>query len=150
MKNNLQIVPWSRCIPWKKSAKLEFLYGPMYLQLDDYPPYYDLNMTFLRQTLTKTWDVVINIKIILKRSSAWSPSATTILPSPRMPQAWGGRVRALSSGRHRCHPRGSRTHRECDRRPQVIHINGPRRRQAHFNHCHTNGVGGKIIPLWHL
>ena len=36
----------------RKSAALTRLYGPMYLDLDDYPPYYDKNLSFLRHTST--------------------------------------------------------------------------------------------------
>ena len=38
----------------RKSATLTCLYGPIYLQLDDYPPYSDKNPSFLRHTLTET------------------------------------------------------------------------------------------------
>ena len=40
-ETHLQIFPWTRCIPFKKGAKLTGLHGPMYIQLDDYPPYSD-------------------------------------------------------------------------------------------------------------
>ena len=32
---------------------LTLLYGPIYLELDDYPPYSDKNESFLRHTLTE-------------------------------------------------------------------------------------------------
>ena len=34
----------------RKSATLTRIYGPMYLYLDDYSPYYDKNISFLRHT----------------------------------------------------------------------------------------------------
>ena len=34
-------------------ATLTFLHGPMYLELDYYPPYSDKNQSFLRHTLTE-------------------------------------------------------------------------------------------------
>ena len=42
-------------------AKLNILYGPMHLPLDDYPPYSDKNPIFLRQKLTKNSDVFMDI-----------------------------------------------------------------------------------------
>ena len=38
----------------RKCATLTCIYGTMYLQLDDYPPYSDKNQTFLRHTVTAT------------------------------------------------------------------------------------------------
>ena len=36
-----------------KSATLTRLYGHVYLDLDEYPPYYDKNQSFLRHLLTE-------------------------------------------------------------------------------------------------
>ena len=48
-------IPWSKMDRLKKNATLTCVYGPMYLQLDDYPPYSGKNQTFLRHILTATW-----------------------------------------------------------------------------------------------
>ena len=42
-------------------------YGPMYLPLDEYPPYSDKNPTSLRQTLTNNSDVFMDIQIMINR-----------------------------------------------------------------------------------
>ena len=47
-------IPLSKMYCFKKSATLTHLYEPMYLELDDYPPYFDKNQSFLRHKLTKT------------------------------------------------------------------------------------------------
>ena len=49
----------------RKSATLTYLYEPMYLELDDYPPYSDKILSFLRHTLTETLDLFIDIPIAL-------------------------------------------------------------------------------------
>ena len=36
-------IPLSKIYRLRKSATLKRLYGPIYLKLDDYPPYYDKN-----------------------------------------------------------------------------------------------------------
>ena len=46
-------IPLSKMYCLKKSAALTRLYGPMYFDLDDYPPYSDKNNSFLRHTLTE-------------------------------------------------------------------------------------------------
>ena len=58
-------MPLRKMYQFLKSATLTYLYGLMYLQLDDYPPYYDKNQTFLRHTLTGTWYVLMDIPIML-------------------------------------------------------------------------------------
>ena len=45
-------IPVSKCFRLRKSATLTRLYGPIYLELDYYPPYYDKNMSILIHTLT--------------------------------------------------------------------------------------------------
>ena len=37
-----------------KTETLKRLYGPMYLEFDDYPPYSDKKLSFLRHTLAET------------------------------------------------------------------------------------------------
>ena len=49
----------------RKSATLTRLYGTMYLELDDYPLYYDKNVSFFRHTLTENCDVFKDIPITL-------------------------------------------------------------------------------------
>ena len=44
-------IPLSKIYRLRKSATLISLYGPMYLELDDYPPYYDENQSFVRHKL---------------------------------------------------------------------------------------------------
>ena len=39
----------------RKSATLTRLYGPMNLELDDYPPYFDLKLHFLRHLYMKLY-----------------------------------------------------------------------------------------------
>ena len=41
VKKPQQKSPWAKCIDLRKIATLTCLYGPMYLDLDDYPPYSD-------------------------------------------------------------------------------------------------------------
>ena len=62
--------PWAVFITFK-SAKLTCPYGPMYLYLDKYASYSDKNYTFLRHTLAKTWDVFMDIQIMLNKIN-WS------------------------------------------------------------------------------
>ena len=50
---------------FQKNGKRLCLYGPIYLPLDDYPPYSDKNSTFLRKTLTNDPDVFIYIHIMM-------------------------------------------------------------------------------------
>ena len=47
-------IPLRKMYRLRKSATLTHPYGPMYLELDDYPPYSDKNVSFLRHTLTET------------------------------------------------------------------------------------------------
>ena len=47
-------IPRSKMYSLRKSATLTRLYGPVYLYLDEYPPYSDKNKSFLRHTLTET------------------------------------------------------------------------------------------------
>ena len=49
----------------RKSATLTYLYGHMYLELDEYPPYSDKNVSILRHMLPGTLDVFIDIPIAL-------------------------------------------------------------------------------------
>ena len=47
-------VPWIKMNPLGKNSTLTCLYGPMYLQLYDYPPYFGKNLKCLRHILTAT------------------------------------------------------------------------------------------------
>ena len=47
-------VPLRKIYCLRKITKLTCLYGPMYLQLNDYPPYSDEKSGILRNTLTET------------------------------------------------------------------------------------------------
>ena len=58
-------IPLNKTYYLGKIVTLTFLYGPMYLTLDDYPPYSDENPTFLRQTLTNNSDVFMDLKIMM-------------------------------------------------------------------------------------
>ena len=55
VKKHLQTLFWVKLIA-KKSAILTCLYGPIYLELDDYPPYSDKKLDI--------FDTHINIKFI--------------------------------------------------------------------------------------
>ena len=58
-------IPLSKMYRLRKGATLIHLYWPMYLDFDDNPPYYYKNVSFLRHTLTETWDVIIDVPITL-------------------------------------------------------------------------------------
>ena len=58
-------IPLSQMYHVRKGATLTRLYVPMYLNLDDYPPFSDKNRSFLRHILTETWDVFMDIPIAL-------------------------------------------------------------------------------------
>ena len=58
-------IPLSKIYRLRKSATLTRLYGSMCLELDDYLPYSDKNLSFLRHTLTENWDVFMDIPIML-------------------------------------------------------------------------------------
>ena len=60
---SLTKIPLSKMYRLIKSATLTRLYRPIYLELDDYPPYSDKHQLFLRHTLTKTWYVFTDIPI---------------------------------------------------------------------------------------
>ena len=47
-------IPLSQMYHVRKGATLTRLYVPMYLNLDDYPPFSDKNRSFLRHILTET------------------------------------------------------------------------------------------------
>ena len=49
----------------RKSATLTHLYGPVLLELGDYPTYSDKNIPFLRHTLTEILYLFIDIPIAL-------------------------------------------------------------------------------------
>ena len=59
-------IPVSKMYHLRKNATLTCLYGTMYLELDDYPPYILIKyQSFFRHKLTKTWYVVMDIPIAL-------------------------------------------------------------------------------------
>ena len=47
-------IPLSKIYRLIKISRLACLYKPMYLELEDYPPYSDKSLSFLRYTLTET------------------------------------------------------------------------------------------------
>ena len=58
-------IPLSKMYCLRKSATLTCLQIPIHIELDDYPPYSDNNQSFLRDTLTSTWDVFMDVPIVL-------------------------------------------------------------------------------------
>ena len=38
---------------WRKSATMKFLYGPIYLELDDYPPYSDKKSVIFETSINR-------------------------------------------------------------------------------------------------
>ena len=46
-------VPLNKTNYLRKMSKLTFLYGPMYLPLDDYPPYYDKQSNIFKANISK-------------------------------------------------------------------------------------------------
>ena len=60
-------IPLKKIYYLRKMEKITCPYGPMYLPLDEYPPYSDKNPTSLRQTLTNNSDVFMDIQIMINR-----------------------------------------------------------------------------------
>ena len=58
-------IPLIKNNPLRNSEALARLYGPMYLEFDDYPPYFDKKLSYLRHTWTENIDIFMDIPIAL-------------------------------------------------------------------------------------